>query len=266
MNETVWRGLLYDKKISICTQLEAKKIDFSNDKFLEIKFFDGINKEVKTIRTKRLHVAAGPISSATLLAKSRLIRWKDTNFQWHPMIRVIARTKSSDLGFNDIDPYQAWTPDRKLKFGSAVSTPPLLSIALGRAVSKEEEDSLRSYYVSYSSTGKGGIFPFLNLPWYVFSKEDRRLAKEGLELLKRIISQGGGEIVDVKNLSHRKQSTVHIFGTLPLGSRIYTANSNKLNSDPRIRVSDGSLIPDGPGVNPQGVIMTLVQLANRDLS
>lgn len=194
--------------------------------------------------------------------KSKLIRWRDTSFAWHPMVRIVAKSNPGDLGAGDIDPFQAWTKNRELKFGSAVSTAPLLSVALGRLVSPEEASTLRSYYVSFSSTGRGGITPFLGLPWYKFSKEDIALAQEGLSLLKRVITQGGGKIIKEDKISHKKFSTVHIFGTLPITSSIYIKGSNQLKRDPRIHVSDASILPFGPGVNPQGVVMTSVRVAN----
>jgi choline dehydrogenase-like flavoprotein len=85
-------------------------------------------------------------------------------------------------------------------------------------------------------------------------------------MLKKIVETGGGSIINSEIISPKKQSTVHIFGTLPITSSIFIQGTNKLKKDPRIRISDGSIIPYGPGVNPQGVIMTAVKIANRNLT
>jgi hypothetical protein len=182
------------------------------------------------------------------------------------MIRIVASTEPTDLGAGDIDPFQAWTVDRTLKFGSAVSTAPLLSIALGRTVSLKESTKLRSYYASFSSSGRGGILPIVGLPWYRFSKLDRKFAVEGTALLKDMISAGGGQICNEGKISSKKFSTVHVFGTLPIDSDIFIPGTNQLRIDKRVRVSDASILPFGPGVNPQGVVMTAVRIANLGIS
>jgi hypothetical protein len=174
------------------------------------------------------------------------------------MIRVIARTPEAMLGWNDIDPFQAWTSDRKLKFGSAVSTPSLLAINLQKVISDQESRSLRSYYVSLSSTGKGGLVPHASLPWYRYSEADRNLSSKGLDMLIQLVRSGGGEVLNVDELNPMKQSTVHIFGSLPADSANFASGTCRLSCDERVLVSDGSLLPMGPGVNPQAVIMTTV--------
>ncbi len=265
MNLLFWNKDEVRSRISFFTNSEAESIDSSNKNFVSVKVRNTITGAVTDIRAQRVHVAGGAIATPVILAKSKLIRWSDTEFAWHPMIRVVARTKKDDLGAGDIDPFQAWTVDRNLKFGSAVSTAPLLSVALGRLVSIEEAAELRSFYVSFSSSGKGGILPLLNLPWYRFSAKDRALAAQGVEILKEVITLGGGELINPADITSKKFSTVHIFGTLPINCGIFTPGTNKLKTDNRIRVSDASILPFGPGVNPQGVVMSSVRIANREL-
>jgi hypothetical protein len=260
-----WNKQSVKENILMFDNSEAVRIDNSNSNFIDVTVRNTQDRTISVIRAKKIHLAAGAISTPVLLMKSKLLRRRDTNFAWHPMIRVVAKTRKSDLGEGDIDPFQAWTEDRSLKFGSAVSTAPLLSIALGRLVSLEEASELRSFYVSFSSSGKGGILPLIGLPWYRFSKKDRWLASRGLEMLKDIIVSGGGELINFENISSEKFSTVHIFGTLPINSEIFFRGTNMLKIDNRIRVSDASILPFGPGVNPQGVVMSSVRIANRDL-
>lgn len=265
MNAIHWTTEKVQKDILMFTNSEATRINCSNKNYVSVTVRNSITRTISEVRAQRVHVSGGAISTPAILAKSKLIRWGDTKFAWHPMIRVVAKTKKNDLGAGDIDPFQAWTRDRSLKFGSAVSTAPLLSIALGRFVSVDEAAELRSFYVSFSSSGKGGILPFLDLPWYRFSEKDRILAARGFEVLKKLIIDGGGELINSPNISNTKFSTVHIFGTLPINSGIFVPGTNRLKADNRIRVSDASILPFGPGVNPQGVVMTSVRLANREL-
>jgi hypothetical protein len=265
MNAIFWDKQVVRQRISFFCNAEAYKIDTSNQNFVEVFVKNTQTGTTSSIRTKRLHVAAGAISTPNLLARSKLIRWRDTKFAWHPMIRIVAKSNKSDLGAGDIDPFQAWTPDRLIKFGSAVSTAPLLSVALGRVVSSTEASELRSFYVSFSSSGKGGILPLIGLPWYWSNRADRSSARKGVEILKRVISKGGGQILNLEKVSGKKFSTVHIFGTLPISSSVYVNRTNQLKQDPRVRVSDASILPFGPGVNPQAIVMSSVRIANRDL-
>ena len=258
MIETFWSRFVQDLNHNIQYGIEIKKIDVSNSEFVRIIGFNYLTSTSVEYRAKRVHVSAGPISTPYLLAKSGLISWSSTDFQWHPMIRVVARTNEDVLGWNDIDPFQAWTSDRKLKFGSAVSTSSLLAINLRKQINEKESRSLRSYYVSFSSTGKGGIVPYTSMPWYRYSETDRKLSSSGLTALRDLVSAGGGKILNQDELEPMKQSTVHIFGSLPANSSSYIPGTSRLISDERILVSDGSLLPIGPGVNPQGVIMSTV--------
>lgn len=262
MNEVYWSANHENSGVTLTDKMEVLKISTNRTDYLEVKCRNLNDGSISHIKAKRIHLAAGAISTPVILAKSGLINWRDTRFSWHPMIRVVATTKPGDLGAGDIDPFQAWTDNRTLKFGSAVSTAPLLSIALGRAVSVNESAHLRSYYASFSSSGRGGILPILGLPWYRFSKMDRTLAHDATELLKKVISDGGGEICNEDKVSSKKFSTVHIFGTLPINSEVYIPGTNQLKIDKRIRISDASILPFGPGVNPQGVVMTSVRIAN----
>lgn len=258
MIETFWTKFLNSTHHKIKYGVEVVKIDTSNKTYVRVLGIDHSTGARVEFRANRVHLSAGPISTPYLLAKSGLIKWSDTSFQWHPMIRVIARTQENMLGWNDIDPFQAWTADRKLKFGSAVSTSSLLAINLRRIVEEEESKSLRSYYVSFSSSGRGGIVPFTSMPWYKYSSADRELSTLGLNMLAEMVRAGGGEILSAEELDPMKQSTVHIFGSLPAGSQVFVPGTSRLASDKRVLVSDGSLLPIGPGVNPQGVIMTTV--------
>ena len=262
MNEIYWNANSVSSNLALSGNSEAIRISIDNPDYVEVTCRGTLDNKVSIIRARRLHVAAGAISTPVLLARSGLIKWRNTRFSWHPMVRIVASTDQTDLGAGDIDPFQAWTNDRSLKFGSAVSTAPLLSIALGRTVSMNESIGLRSYYASFSSTGRGGIIPMIGLPWYRFSKLDRKLANEGTGLLKELISAGGGQICNEEKVSSRKFSTVHIFGTLPIDSDIFIPGTNQLRIDKRVRVSDASILPYGPGVNPQGVVMTAVRIAN----
>jgi choline dehydrogenase-like flavoprotein len=103
------------------------------------------------------------------------------------------------------------------------------------------------------------LLPKTAIPWYKFSKQDLHLRESGTRLLERLILSGGGSFASHQAKVKRTPSTVHIFGTLPNTSKVYVPGTLQLASAPNIYVCDGSILPEGPGVNPQGVIMAAVK-------
>ena len=257
------RKLFWDDALNAGLQVElnctVKRIDNSNKEYLQV-IASTQNHESLVYKCKKVIVSAGTISTPQILRASGLLKKENIKFQWHPMIRVISKSKENDLGYLEIDPVQAWTPDKEIKFGNGVSTPGLLSVGLNRFVSNLEAKELRSYYASFKSSGEGGQVPLKGLPWYRSSYLDLELENKAKEMLTQIIKNGGGEIIPDMFGRVFKKSTVHIFGSLPIGSEVFINGSSKLRIDPRIQISDGSLLPKPPGVNPQGVIMTLCSL------
>jgi hypothetical protein len=173
------------------------------------------------------------------------------------MFRIVCETNPNELGFDDIDPFQAWTPDHSLKFGSAVSTPGLLAFNLNRSISPDAARNFRSYYVSTISSGRGGLIPNTRIPFYRYSRADLTCFKRGTQMLTELVDITGVKSLNMKDL-HKKPSTVHIFGSLPADNGIFVVGTSNLKKDERIKVADGSLLPFGPGVNPQAIIMSTV--------
>jgi hypothetical protein len=76
-------------------------------------------------------------------------------------------------------------------------------------------------------------------------------------MLTELVDITGVKSLNMKDL-HKKPSTVHIFGSLPADNGIFVVGTSNLKKDERIKVADGSLLPFGPGVNPQAIIMSTV--------
>jgi hypothetical protein len=256
MIDVVWNRLSQESNFQFMLDTRVDHVEAGRSDRIKVSCTNPSGMSVEYL-TKNLIVAAGAIQTPRLLAQSGLVQWKSTNFQWHPMVRTIIKTSDSDLGLHDIDPFQAWTADRKFKFGSAVSTPGLLAMNLGRIPQPGELSMLRSVYGSFVSGGRGGLIPHTNFPFYFPSTEDRKNLKEVRKLLEKLIESSGATFANPDQRVKKGVSTVHIFGTLPINSGVFLEGTSRLRSDPRIQVSDGSLLPFGPGVNPQGVIMSL---------
>lgn len=256
MNSIIWRHLVEDSDIVMLKDTSAAKIDNSNPNFVTVHTKTSSNART-SYNGKQVVVSAGTTSTPHLLCKSRLLNWSETNFQWHQMYRATVMANESDLGRHDIDPFQSWTSDKILKFGSAVSTPGLLAFNLQRDLDEDLLRNLRSYYVSFVSTGVGGLIPKTETPWYRFSKVDRENERYAIGMLKDVLMAGGAKFTDSLNRIKFSPSTVHIFGSLPINSEIFEIGTSRLKSDNRIQVSDASLLPFGPGVNPQAIVMAL---------
>ncbi len=257
MNNVFWTNFERNNPArQLKTDLRVKRIE--SGKFLKIICRDLNNSEV-TYFSRKLILGAGAIGTPYLLASSGLINWKDTRFQWHPMVRTIVKTNSEDLGSTDIDPFQAWTNDHAIKFGSGVSTPGLLAIGLSRQIYEHEFSFLRSYYGSFVSSGKGGIVPGSKIPWYKFSKFDHIQISTAKKMLEELIIHSGASFADKNEKIKKGISTVHIFGTLPSNSPVYISGTNRLKTCENILICDSSILPFGPGVNPQGIIMTTIK-------
>jgi hypothetical protein len=256
MIDVVWNHLSRKDNFQFKLDTRVDKVNGGRSDRIKVSCTSPAGKSVEYF-TKNLIVAGGAIQTPRLLAQSGFVPWKSTNFQWHPMVRTIIKTSHTDLGLHDVDPFQAWTADRKFKFGSAVSTPGLLAMNLERKPEFDELPMLRSVYGSFVSSGRGGLIPHTNFPYYFPSTEDRKNLQEVRTLLEKLIDASGATFANPEQRVKKGVSTVHIFGTLPINSGVFLEGTSRLKSDPRIQVSDGSLLPFGPGVNPQGVIMSL---------
>jgi hypothetical protein len=252
MINVLWKNIEFETKV-FEKNFSVKSILTSSREYVVVS---GVNKvgQRRSFKTKKLILSAGCISTPSLLMANNLLNWQKTTLTWHPMIRVLTRNAPTDLGFLDVDPFQSWDQENRFKFGSAVSTPGLLSFQMEKRIEPEDVKYYRSYYVSFSSSG-GGILPVVNRPWYKFSKSDHQNIISSKKMLRDMINKDG--TVELIKMS-KGLSTVHLYGTMPLGSDIYEKNSSILKIDNRIQVSDASVVPMKLGVNPQAIIMTTI--------
>jgi hypothetical protein len=254
MRELFWNN----RKEKIFCGFEVVRIKTKLE-HLEIHIRDHVGNK-HTIKCFKIVLSAGTVSTPMILAKSKLIKLSKAKFNLHVMLRSLVEVPITDLGLHDIDPFQSWSRDHKLKFGSAVSSPSLLSPTLGRELKIGENKSLRAFYVSFAPTGKGGFLPIIGLPYFLFNKGDREVfAHAAAELTSTIDADQQVSQITPKDQIAKNASTVHIFGSMPVGGELINEHG-ELRRDRRIVISDGSLLPSAPLVNPQGPIMTLCNL------
>jgi choline dehydrogenase-like flavoprotein len=155
----------------------------------------------------------------------------------------------------------------------------------------ENEPLLRSwrrmglYYAACRGSAKGSVRAFPGtgdaIVRYSVSREDRQNLVGGLARLCDVLFAGGAKrvIPGIRNRApfespaeaHRvlestiapadlSLSTVHVSSSCPMGEAegICPVDSyGRLRGFENVRIGDASVIPDAPGVNPQGTVMAL---------
>lgn len=256
LNESENLGL---KKL---TNSEVMKIDNSRKDYLLIYILK--DNQVKTLKSRKVVVSAGTISTPWLLKKSKLLKDK-VRLNLHPMTRCVVKYKENVNDGDLFPPFQSWTKDLKYKFGYSVSTPPYIIAtlaSLGENNINLDPKKLVSYFSStVFDVSKGRLFFLFGkvIPFIYIKKQDKEKIKDGYNLLRETLKQGGAnKIWPSKNIS--PISTVHVFGSLPLNKNKDLDKNGALKKDSRIKVCDGSLLPVAPWGNPQAVIMVLNEI------
>ncbi len=209
-----------------------------------------------------LYLCAGAVETPALLLRSNFARARDFSFSFHAMHRLVAFSDSEINDGVDIDPHQAWTADHKYKFGAAVSTASLmrgvLKLVGAQAGAQGDIRKVATYYVSHASEGKSGIFRIGGNchPYFFGNQTYKNRVVEGFGYLKDLL-EGEGLSVPRQKIS---TSTVHIFGTIPIGSSNLVDDRGWIRGARGVvRVFDASLLPTHPKVNPQGPLMHLLE-------
>ena len=67
---------------------------------------------------------------------------------------------------------------------------------------------------------------------------------------------------DVLKPSQLSLTTVHVFSSIPIGENESLCGADsygRVNGFENLHINDASMLPDSPGVNPQGTIMALAR-------
>jgi len=233
--------------------------------FIEVEIFDTSGRKT-VLRSKEVVLAAGTLETPRILHRSKL---SSSSFplNLHPMLRAVA---AQDRVINDGDlfpSWQAWDSDHQYKYGYSVSNYPYLGATLrslgeDRDFSDNELSHMAAYFSSFAlSDSKAKLRRFGNtlVPTISFGKSDNESMKESSKRLMHLLRSGGAtELWPKKGVS--PVTTVHLFGSLPVGRSPLINDKGRLIKEPRIRISDGSLMPQAPWGNPQGAIMVLCEL------
>ncbi|MEN9805269.1 MAG: hypothetical protein RIS41_2116 [Actinomycetota bacterium] len=242
-----------------------------------------------TIRFRDVFVCAGAIHTPALLQRSRLRRNIGHTLAVHPTVKLAARFADPINVPDDVPVHQVkeFAPD--LSFGGSASHSGLVALALldnwrdfGSAV--VDWPNIAVYYAAITSEGRGRVISLPGttdpLVTYRLTARDRALLAQGLERLSMLLLEAGATDVfpsyrDAPRVRDRRSlarisstfgadkasvMTVHLCSTVPMGEdrdKCGASSHGRVHDTVNVYVNDASLLPDAPGVNPQGSVMSI---------
>jgi choline dehydrogenase-like flavoprotein len=239
-----------------------------------------------TIHFRHVFVCGGAIHTPALLQRSGLRERVGNTLAVHPTVKLAARFPEPLNTPDDVPVHQVKEFAPEISFGGSASNPGLVALALadnwaefGHALHEWERVSV--YYAAITSEGKGRVkaVPGLRDPLvaYHLTARDRELLRSGLSRLALLMLAAGADEVypsfhhapvvrnraDLATLQQAFATTkatvmtVHLCSTVPLGEhpRCAADSYGRMRGMRNVWVNDASLLPDAPGVNPQGSVM-----------
>ncbi|MBS1996742.1 MAG: GMC family oxidoreductase [Cyanobacteria bacterium SZAS LIN-2] len=253
---------------------------------------EGGSSDLVRIDADYVFVCAGPTQTPTLLRRSGIKEHVGDSFQIHPMLKVTALFNEVIDAQDSVMPLlqvKEFWPD--ISFGGSFFSIGHLALNLAdnwheNFDAMKQYRNMASYYVGVRGTGSGTVRakilgdgdPVLK---YELSDVDVRHLSQGLARLSTMLLAAGAkevypcvfglgkitsELEAVRWLdesvprSSLSLTTVHAFSTCPMGERADRCAADsfgKVHGVQNLFVNDASMLPDSPGINPQGTIMAL---------
>ncbi len=252
------------------------------------------SEEVVRFEADYVFVCAGPTETPSLLRRSGIRLHVGDTLRIHPMLKVVARYDEEINAHESVLPMiqiKEFWPD--VSFGGSFYSPGHLALNLSEnwpSTRSHMPDyrNMGAYYVAVRGTGTGSVRPSMlgedsTLLRYNLSDADLVNLSNGLARLATALLAGGAKEVypcvfgvpaittelgamrwldERLNKSALSLTTVHAFSTCPIGERRdrCTADSyGKVYNYDNLYINDASMLPDSPGVNPQGTVMALAR-------
>ncbi len=259
----------------------------------EIRRDDGSTDLVR-IEAEHIFVCGGATQTPSLLRRSGIKFHVGETFQIHPMLKVAAlfdeEINAQDSVMPMVQVKEFW-PD--ISLGGSFFTLGHLAMNLSenwletRDLVKQYR-KMATYYVAVRGTGSGSVRParfgsdYSHLR-YELSDVDVRHLSQGLARLATLLLYSGAKSVypSVQSLAKidseldavrwldenlpRKGlslTTVHAFSSCPMGEnkdRCAVDSYGRVFGFENLYINDASMLPDSPGINPQGTIMALAR-------
>jgi choline dehydrogenase-like flavoprotein len=240
------------------------------------------------IRADHVFVCAGAIQTPALLHRSGIRAGVGSGLKVHPMIKIAARFPHPvDHGGVPMQVITEFGPN--LSIGGSASRRGQVAMALADS-SADYRDALQEwehvsvYYAAIRSEGYGRVtaVPGLRAPivTYRLTEGDMsRLARGLVHLGEVLLASGATELYpsvadgpvvrshhelaawwDAVTRNRTNLMTVHLTSSVRMGEERALSGADSFGrvwGFGNLRVSDASLVPDAPGVNPQGTIMAI---------
>jgi choline dehydrogenase-like flavoprotein len=243
------------------------------------------------IQAEHVFVCGGALQTPTLLRRSGIKKNIGNSLRIHPMIKVAALfDEQLDSHLSSLPIYQVtqFWPD--ITIGGSVFTPGFLAMNLSENWELNQPEmkdwhKMALYYTACCGTGRGIVrsFPFTGeaVGIYNLSAADQINLSKGLAYISEILfaagarrifpslrqparidtpAQGREFLKTLIPFSAMSLSSVHVFSSCPMGENrnVCAADSfGRVHGFDNLHIADASLIPDSPGVNPQGTTMAL---------
>jgi choline dehydrogenase-like flavoprotein len=253
-----------------------------------VKQPDG-SSEVVTIRAEHVFVCGGSIQSPSLLQRSGYWRNIGNGLKFHPTVKIAARF-TEEYDHDQVPMHRVTEFSPFLTIGGSASRRGQVALAIADAAPHaldavlEDWQNVFVYYAAIRSTGSGRVvaLPGLNAPLVTYSLTDAdmsRLARGMVHLGAVLLAAGAVELypsITAGTIAHKRDEldvwwdeltraranlmTVHLTSTVRMGedrTRTGADSFGRVWGVPNLRVNDGSLLPDAPGVNPQAAIMAI---------
>jgi choline dehydrogenase-like flavoprotein len=251
-------------------------------------------REMVRIDADHVFCCAGPTETPALLRRSGIKYHVGETLRIHPMLKVVARFPERIDAHESVLPLiqvkEFWP---EVSLGGGFFTPGHLAMMLSDnwLETKKQMQGFRNmaaYYVAVRGTGDGFVRPArvgdsATHLHYDVSEEDLINLSHGLARLATLLLAAGAEEVyptvqgvpsirteldAIRWLDERvpraglSLTTVHAFSACPIGERqdrCAADSFGKMFRWENLYVNDASMLPDSPGVNPQGTVMALAR-------
>lgn len=257
----------------------------------EVELEDGARKLVR-IDADHVFVCAGPTETPALLRRTGIKFHVGDTLRIHPMLKVIARFPQRIAAYASVLPlFQVKQFSPEVSMGGAFFTPGHAALTLSDnwdSARLRDLDNMAAYYVAVRGRGRGQVrsSPLGDdgtVIRYELAEEDRVSLSNGLARLATLLLAAGAEevlptVYGLKPITSEREAirwlddrlprsslsltTVHAFSACPIGERATRCAADsygKLYRWDNLYVNDASMLPDSPGVNPQGTVMAIAR-------
>ncbi|HET6967487.1 MAG TPA: GMC family oxidoreductase [Ornithinibacter sp.] len=241
-----------------------------------------------TVRADHVFVCGGAVHTPALLQRSGIRHNVGNGLKMHPTIKVAARFPHP-IDHGDVPMHRVTEFSPFVAIGGSASRRGQVALALTDTGEPYDEaladwENIATYYAAIRSEGSGRVLavPGVRSPLVTYSLTEAdlsRLARGLVHLGELLLAAGatelhpsvlGGTVVrrieelgtwwDQVTRARANLMTVHLTSTVRMGenrARTGADSFGRVWGYRNLRVNDGSLIPDAPGVNPQAAIMAI---------